>query len=72
LLALQIPSWQAIYDPKRQLLRAGWNSVNNADLGYYIDRKANESRLSVIRAILITKDSSAPVPLAAMEKSEHF
>ncbi|MEI6287619.1 MAG: glucoamylase family protein [Bacillota bacterium] len=72
LLARQIPGWQALFDPKRQLLRAGWNPVNNADLGYYIDRKANESRLSVIWAIIATKDSSAPVPLAAMENMPLF
>ena len=72
LLARQIPGWQALYDSKRQLLRAGWNPVNNTDLGYYIDRKANESRLSVIWAILVTQNSSAPVPLAVMENMPLF
>ncbi|PSU33860.1 glucoamylase family protein [Photobacterium lutimaris] len=62
ILQRQIPGWQAFYDPDEGLLHAGWSTKEGTLLGYYIDRKANESRLAPIWAHLMTKATSSPVP----------
>ncbi|MCB1176101.1 MAG: hypothetical protein KDK36_00860 [Leptospiraceae bacterium] len=49
-----------IYDGERKLLSAGWDVLNDRRLGYWIDRKMNESRLATIWAILLT-DGKIPI-----------
>lgn len=72
ILQRQIPGWQQLYDPSKDLLRAGWSTKDGAALGYFIDRKANESRLAPIWAHLITKGTSSPVPKSAFNNMELY
>ncbi|KHT62510.1 membrane protein [Photobacterium gaetbulicola] len=72
ILQRQIPGWQQLYEPNRDLLYAGWSSKDSAPLGYYIDRKANESRLAPLWAHLITKGTTSPVPKSAFENMELY
>ncbi|WON78837.1 glucoamylase family protein [Serratia sp. UGAL515B_01] len=73
LLDGQKPGWAALYDEMKGLLSSGWSTKNDAPLGYYIDRKANESRLAVAWAILVTQDMGAKsVPIEAFHKMELY
>ncbi|WP_413111709.1 hypothetical protein [Thaumasiovibrio sp. DFM-14] len=54
LLADQRQGWSRLYDAERGFLRAGWDTAVEAYLPYYIDRKANESRLGTLWAVLST------------------
>ena len=72
ILQRQVAGWQQLYDPKKDLLYAGWSTKDNAPLGYYIDRKANESRLAPLWAHLITKGTSHPVPQSAFNNMELY
>ena len=72
ILQRQVSGWQQLYDPSKDLLYAGWSAKDSAPLGYYIDRKANESRLAPLWAHLITKDTSLPVPQSAFNKMELY
>jgi hypothetical protein len=65
ILDRQVEGWEKLYDKDKKLMTAGWNPVDNKPLGYFIDRKANESRLGTIWAILATANSSNPVPVDA-------
>ncbi|WP_083627132.1 glucoamylase family protein [Vibrio ponticus] len=64
LLTAQQSGWEALYDSTRGLLRAGWSNKSNDFLGYYIDRKANESRLAPLWAVLV---SEGRVPTTVFE-----
>ncbi|WP_237156885.1 hypothetical protein [Photobacterium rosenbergii] len=72
ILQRQVTGWQQLYDPQKDLLYAGWSAKDSAPLGYYIDRKANESRLAPLWAHLITKDTSHPVPQSAFNNMELY
>ena len=48
----------ALYDKERGLLLAGWNAKDDQSLGYWIDRKANESRLAPLWAALVTQNKA--------------
>ncbi|MGL5955354.1 MAG: hypothetical protein ACRC0X_01925 [Brevinema sp.] len=58
ILENQKAAWYELYDPAKQLLRAGWSLEHKDFLKYHIDRKANESRTGTIWAILTTQDFS--------------
>lgn len=46
---------------------------NNASLGYFVDRKGNESRAAVAWAVLATKDMGAKaLPVSAFSKMELY
>ncbi|HAS6344142.1 TPA: hypothetical protein I7243_12535 [Vibrio vulnificus] len=64
LLTAQQSGWESLYDPTQGLLRAGWSNKSDDFLGYYIDRKANESRLAPIWAVLV---SEGRVPTTVFE-----
>ncbi|MCL9774052.1 glucoamylase family protein [Vibrio methylphosphonaticus] len=64
--------WVKLYDPTRDLLRAGWKTTTNAAIPYHIDRKANESRLAPLWAALITSDMDTPVPQSAFNNMETY
>lgn len=69
----QLDGWVAIYDKKRGLMSAGWSTRENAPLPYFIDRKANESRLAPLWAALITRDQGEnAVPLSAFNNMELY
>lgn len=70
LLNRQLAGWQSLYDEEKGLLRAGWSGKDNAPLDYYVDRKANESRLAPLWAHLITQGN--PVPQSAFSKMELY
>lgn len=74
LLQRQIPGWAALYDEQRGLLLAGWNAKDDKSLGYWIDRKANESRLAPLWASLITQNTgeALQVPQSAFTKMELY
>ncbi|MGR5143066.1 glucoamylase family protein [Photobacterium sp. DNB23_23_1] len=72
ILQKQIPGWQQLYDPSKDLLHAGWSTKDRAPLGYYVDRKANESRLAPLWAHLVTKGASCPVPKSAFNNMELY
>ena len=72
ILDRQVEGWQILYDKDKKMLRAGWNPVDDKPLGYYIDRKANESRLGTIWAILVTANSDNPVPVDAFNTMELY
>ncbi|MGR5063504.1 hypothetical protein [Photobacterium sp. DNB22_13_2] len=72
ILKKQIPGWQQFYNPDKALLVAGWSVKEAAPLGYFVDRKANESRLAPIWAHLITKGTSMPVPQSAFNNMELY
>ncbi|MGF1758791.1 hypothetical protein L4D76_12770 [Photobacterium sagamiensis] len=63
--------WSRLYDPSKGLLRAGWDPAKGAFIPYHIDRKANESRLATIWAVLATADmGSQAVPVTAFTDME--
>lgn len=64
LLVAQQSGWESLYDSDKGLLKAGWSNKENDFLGYHIDRKANESRLAPIWAVLV---SEGRVPTAVFE-----
>ncbi|MEQ4925006.1 glucoamylase family protein [Proteus hauseri] len=69
----QREGWVALYDENKGLMSSGWSTKNNAFLGYYLDRKGNESRAAVIWAILDTKDLGAnSIPESAFHKMELY
>ncbi|GAL04402.1 putative membrane protein precursor [Photobacterium aphoticum] len=70
LLDKQIRGWGRLYDSQKGLLRAGWDHKTNDYLSYYVDRKANESRLAVIWAVLATQGSATVVPERAFMDME--
>ena len=77
LLQRQIPGWAALYDEQRGLLLAGWNAKDDKSLGYWIDRKANESRLAPLWAALITQNigdtaEASQVPQSAFANMELY
>lgn len=73
ILVGQKQGWFEIYDQGRGLLHAGWSTKNDAALPYYIDRKANESRLAPLWAALITKEAGdEAIPLSAFENMELY
>ncbi|MBY5944495.1 hypothetical protein [Photobacterium rosenbergii] len=72
IIARQVEGWYKIYDPERGLLYAGWSAKDNAPLGYYVDRKANESRLAPVWAHLVTKGSEKEVPKTAFSDMELY
>ncbi|GAL04405.1 putative membrane protein precursor [Photobacterium aphoticum] len=54
-------------------MHAGWTTANDAAITYYIDRKANESRLAPLWAALITQDmGDDAVPMSAFNKMELY
>ncbi|MDF2152792.1 glucoamylase family protein [Vibrio sp. CAU 1672] len=73
LLEAQKPGWVKLYSPQRGLLRAGWSTQHDAPLNYYIDRKANESRLAPMWAALITSGMGKDaVPASAFNTMELY
>lgn len=70
LLAVQVRGWGRLYDSQKGLLRAGWDHATKQYLPYYIDRKANESRLAVIWAVLSTQGAATVVPESAFSNME--
>ncbi|MGF1688475.1 hypothetical protein L4C36_17605 [Photobacterium japonica] len=70
LLNKQVRGWSRLYDGQKGLLRAGWDRKTNNYLTYYVDRKANESRLAVIWAVLATQGSGTAVPSTAFTDME--
>ncbi|AJJ01059.1 glucoamylase family protein [Yersinia pseudotuberculosis IP 32953] len=69
----QKPGWAALYDENKGLLSSGWSTKNNASLGYFVDRKGNESRAAVAWAVLATKDMGAKaLPVSAFSKMELY
>ncbi|CDT96930.1 hypothetical protein [Vibrio coralliirubri] len=62
LLNEQITGWSVLYDSNQGYLRAGWDNNAFAYLPYYLDRKANESRLATLWAVMMT---SGQVPNTA-------
>jgi hypothetical protein len=73
ILERQIDGWASIYDKNRGLMNAGWNAKKNAVLPYFIDRKANESRLAPLWAALITRDQGVnAVPTSAFDNMELY
>ncbi|MDR9829810.1 hypothetical protein RCJ22_29945, partial [Vibrio sp. FNV 38] len=72
-LQMQKKAWAQMYDPSRKLLRAGINGHTGENLTYFIDRKANESRLAPLWAALITKDlGEKAVPQEAFNNMELY
>lgn len=59
LINQQVPGWNVLYDSNRGFLRAGWSREDHAYLSYHVDRKANESRLATLWAVMIT-DGQVP------------
>ncbi|MEZ9705865.1 hypothetical protein AB4383_02975 [Vibrio breoganii] len=59
LLSAQSTGWSELYDASQGFLRAGWSRKDNAYLSYHVDRKANESRLATLWAVMMT-DSQVP------------
>ena len=73
ILVGQKQGWFEIYDQGRGLLHAGWSTKNDAALPYYIDRKANESRLAPLWAALITKEAGdEAIPQSAFDNMELY
>lgn len=73
ILVGQKQGWFEIYDQGRGLLHAGWSTKNDAALPYYIDRKANESRLAPLWAALITKEAGdKAIPQSAFDNMELY
>lgn len=73
LLERQKPGWAKLYDESRGLMHAGWTTPNDSAITYYIDRKANESRLAPLWAALITQDMGEDaVPMSAFNKMELY
>lgn len=73
ILVGQKQGWFEIYDQGRGLLHAGWSTKNDAALPYYIDRKANESRLAPLWAALITKGAGdKAIPQSAFDTMELY
>ncbi|HAS6344144.1 TPA: hypothetical protein I7243_12545 [Vibrio vulnificus] len=73
ILVGQKQGWLEIYDQGRGLLHAGWSTKNDAALPYYIDRKANESRLAPLWAALITKEAGdKAIPQSAFDNMELY
>lgn len=73
ILEAQIDGWVSIYDKNQGLMNAGWSTKDNAALPYFIDRKANESRLAPLWAALITRDQgSNAVPTSAFDNMELY
>lgn len=73
ILVRQKQGWFEIYDQGRGLLHAGWSTKNDAALPYYIDRKANESRLAPLWASLITKEAGdKAIPQSAFDNMELY
>lgn len=70
LLEEQIAGWSRLYDEQKGLLRAGRNTSNNEFLTYHIDRKANESRLAAIMAVLLTRETASAIPAKAFTDME--
>ncbi|PTO94405.1 hypothetical protein CWO29_01245 [Vibrio splendidus] len=69
----QIDGWVSIYDKNRGLMNAGWSTKDDAALPYFIDRKANESRLAPLWAALITRDQGAnAIPTSAFDNMELY
>ena len=62
ILEEQIAGWSRLYDARKGLLRAGWNTSTKEFLSYHVDRKANESRLAAIMAVLLTKGTASAIP----------
>lgn len=73
LLEGQKQGWISIYDEDRDLLRAGWSTKDNAAISYFVDRKANESRLAPLWASLITKnEGDEAIPSSAFDNMELY
>ncbi len=73
ILDAQKAAWSKMYDPSRGLLRAGFNGHTGEQLEYFIDRKANESRLAPLWAALVTKDmGDKAVPQDAFNNMELY
>ena len=73
LLNGQKEAWSLLYDESKGLIAAGWDPDENQALSYYIDRKANESRLAPLWAALITKDMGTnAVPQKAFTNMELY
>ncbi|MGX9522582.1 glucoamylase family protein [Vibrio mediterranei] len=73
LLQAQKPGWGKLFNKSRGLLVAGWSVQNDAQLSYFIDRKANESRLAPMWAALITADmGDDAVPASAFSDMELY
>lgn len=64
LLDNQSSGWQALYNPNKGLLYAGWSRSSNSVLSYYIDRKSNESRLATLWAVM---SSNGNIPETAFD-----
>ena len=62
LLEEQVAGWSRLYDAGKGLLRAGRDTSSNEFLSYHVDRKANESRLAAIMAVLLTEGTASDVP----------
>jgi len=56
--------WASLYDENKGLISAGFDNQGNR-LGYWIDRRTNESRLAVTWAIM---NSGGKVPITAFTK----
>ncbi|RJX71962.1 hypothetical protein DZ860_09015 [Vibrio sinensis] len=67
LLEKQVIGWQSLYDPNRGLLHAGWSRTSNSLLGYHIDRKANESRLAPLWAVMVSEGTIPETAFTDME-----
>jgi len=67
ILNSETTGWSQLYSPQKGLLMAGYDYNNKQVMNYYIDRTYNETRSSVIWAILTTKDlpSGYSVPVTA-------
>ncbi|RJX71963.1 hypothetical protein DZ860_09025 [Vibrio sinensis] len=73
LLDGQKKGWIKIYDEGRDLMHAGWSTKDDAALPYFIDRKANESRLAPLWAALITQDQGEDaIPTSAFDNMELY
>lgn len=59
LLNQQVTGWVVLYDSSQGFLRAGWSREDHAYLSYHVDRKANESRLATLWAVMMT-DGQVP------------
>lgn len=70
LLGAQANGWVKLYDKNKKLLSAGWDSKANKSLGYFIDRKTNESRIAALWAVLSTSDLKNKVPNKAFTNME--